>query len=151
MMLPYLEQSVIYNSINFQVPGGSAPGTPANSTAQRTGLSAFARPSDTDRLASPEGHNSYFGNTGVDPDMNDGKTFGLLGGMYESSPVFSLPVLVRLQDISGGPSNTAAFAERVKGIGLNNDAQTPDNMNPPGSALRLDAMPNDAEVVYSRC
>jgi prepilin-type processing-associated H-X9-DG protein len=62
-----------------------------------------------------------------------------------------VPVLVRLQDITDGTSQTAAFAERVMGIGLNNDAQGPDPLNPPGSVLELLGMPNDAEYVYSRC
>jgi prepilin-type processing-associated H-X9-DG protein len=150
LMLPYMEQGPLYNTINFDLAGGSAPGFPPNSTSQRATLTAFACPSDVDRLNAPEGHNNYYGNTGSDPNMNDGITSGLFGGMYGSGTYY-VPVLVRLQDITDGTSGTAAFAERVKGLGLNNDEQGPDGLNPPGSVLRLAALVNNADVVYSRC
>jgi prepilin-type N-terminal cleavage/methylation domain-containing protein/prepilin-type processing-associated H-X9-DG protein len=149
MLLPYVEQGNIYNTINFQVPDGSAPGTPQNTTAQRVSLAQFQCPSDVDRLMAPEGHNNYFGSTGSDPNMNDGVTSGLFGGMYGPGPY--VPATVRLQDITDGTSNTAAFSERAKGLALNNDDLGPDNLVPPGSVLKVAGLINDAEAVYVLC
>jgi prepilin-type N-terminal cleavage/methylation domain-containing protein/prepilin-type processing-associated H-X9-DG protein len=150
MMLPYLEQSSLYNTINFQIAAGSAPGVPENSTSQQARLAVLLCPSDVDRLTAPEGHNNYYGNTGSDPNVNSGITSGLFGGMYESNGTY-IPSLVRLADITDGTSQTAAFSERVKGLGLNNDGQSADNLNPPGSVLRIDPLINDADYVYAKC
>ncbi|HEY2158937.1 MAG TPA: DUF1559 domain-containing protein [Isosphaeraceae bacterium] len=149
MLLPNLEQGNVYNAINFGIAGGSDPGTPENLTAEYAHLAVFLCPSDLDRLTSPHGHNNYFASTGSDPNMNNGITSGLFGGMAGSGPY--VPATVRLQDVTDGTSQTAAFSERVKGIGLNNDAQQADNLVPPGSVLMLVGLPNDAEQVYARC
>jgi prepilin-type N-terminal cleavage/methylation domain-containing protein/prepilin-type processing-associated H-X9-DG protein len=149
MLLPYLEQSSVYQSLNFDVPGGSAPGTPENTTGQRTKLAGFLCPSDVDRLAVPEGHTNYAGCTGSDPNMNNGITSGLFGGMAGPGPY--APATIGLQDIVDGLSQTVAFGERVKGIGLYNNDQGPDPLTPPGSVLRVDGMPNNAAVVAAQC
>jgi prepilin-type N-terminal cleavage/methylation domain-containing protein/prepilin-type processing-associated H-X9-DG protein len=149
LLLPNVEQATLYNTINFQISDGSAPGVPQNSTSQTTKLATFLCPSDIDRLTNPEGHNNYFGNTGSDPNMNNGITSGVFGGIYGAGPY--VPTTIGLQDITDGTSQTAAFSERVKGIGVDNDSQGPDSLNPPGSVLLLIGMPNDAEYVYSHC
>ena len=51
-MLPYMEQSSVYNSINWSLPqlwdaGLPLPGTQSNATAIATKISAFLCPSDT--------------------------------------------------------------------------------------------------------
>jgi prepilin-type N-terminal cleavage/methylation domain-containing protein/prepilin-type processing-associated H-X9-DG protein len=152
MMLPFLEQTPLYNGINFDIPGGSAPGTPENLTVQNVNVSIFFCPSDTDRLTSPGGHNNYVGNTGAGPDTNGAWPSGVICGskMYVTGPYFNSTV-IRLQDITDGLSQTAAFSECVKGIGLYNDGQTADNLSPPGSVLRLGDLPTDAEQVYLIC
>jgi prepilin-type N-terminal cleavage/methylation domain-containing protein/prepilin-type processing-associated H-X9-DG protein len=149
MLLPYLEQRTLYDSLNFDVPDGSAPGAAANSTGQRVAINTFLCPSDTDRLIAPEGHNNYSGCTGSNPRMNDGITTGVFGGMYGPGPY--VPTTVGLQAITDGTSQTAAFSERVKGIGLFNDGQGPDRLTPPGSVLRIDNLPGDAAGVYRVC
>jgi prepilin-type N-terminal cleavage/methylation domain-containing protein/prepilin-type processing-associated H-X9-DG protein len=149
MLLPHLEQGPLYNSINFQIPDGSAPGAAANSTGQRVRISTFVCPSDTDRLTVPEGHNSYTGCTGSNPRMNDGITTGVFGGMYGPGPY--VPTTVRLPAILDGTSQTAAFSERVMGIGQYNNGQGPDWLSPPGSVLRIDNLPGDADRVYRLC
>jgi prepilin-type N-terminal cleavage/methylation domain-containing protein/prepilin-type processing-associated H-X9-DG protein len=152
MMLPFLDQAPLYNAINFEIPGGSAPGTPANLTAQNINLSVFLCPSDTDRLTSPGGHNNYVGNTGAGPDTNGQWPSGVICGskMSQTGPYFNSTV-IRLQDIRDGLSQTVAFSECVKGIGLFNDGQAADNLSPPGSVLRLGNLPADAEQVYLMC
>jgi prepilin-type N-terminal cleavage/methylation domain-containing protein/prepilin-type processing-associated H-X9-DG protein len=152
MMLPYLEQSSVYSSLNFDLPNGSDPTTPQNSTGQYARIAVFLCPSDTDRLLSPTGHNSYTGNNGSGPDTNGANPTGVICGskMYLTGPIFD-STTVRLQEITDGLSQTAAFSERVKGIGLNNNGQPPDNMNPPGSVIRIGKVPDDPEVVYALC
>jgi prepilin-type N-terminal cleavage/methylation domain-containing protein len=152
MMLPFLEQSPLYSSINFNITGGSAPGTPENLTAQNAHINAFLCPSDVDRLTSPSGHNNYVGNTGAGPDSNGARPSGVICGskMYLTGPYFESTV-IRLQDITDGLSQTVAFSECVKGIGLYNNGQAPDNMNPPGSVLRFGTLPAAAEQVYIIC
>ena len=55
MILPDLEQTPSTTRINFDIPGGSAPGNAAELTAQSTQIAAFLCPSDPDRLTSPGG------------------------------------------------------------------------------------------------
>jgi prepilin-type N-terminal cleavage/methylation domain-containing protein len=152
MMLPYLEQSPLYSSINFDITGGSAPGTPENMTAQSAKIAAFLCPSDVDRLAGPSGHNNYVGNTGAGPDSNGASPSGVICGskMYLTGPYFE-STLIRLQDITDGLSQTVAFSEGVKGIGLYNDGQAADSLNPSGSVVQIGALPTDAEAVYAIC
>jgi prepilin-type N-terminal cleavage/methylation domain-containing protein len=152
MMLPYLEQSPLFASLNFDIAGGSAPDTPQNQTGQLARLSVFLCPSDVDRLTSPTGHNNYVGNTGSGPDTNGAFPTGVICGskMYLNTPYFD-STTVRLQDVTDGLSQTAAFSERVKGLGLNNDGQLPDNLNPPGSVVRIGNVPDDSDMVYGLC
>jgi prepilin-type N-terminal cleavage/methylation domain-containing protein/prepilin-type processing-associated H-X9-DG protein len=149
MLLPYLEQRSLYDSLNLDVPDGSAPGVASNTTGQRTRISAFLCPSDSDRLTNPEGHNNYTACTGSKPNMNDGITVGLFGGMYGPGPY--APTTVGLADITDGTSQTAAFSERAMGLGTYNDGQGPDPLTPPGSVLRIDGLPSDADGVYRIC
>ena len=82
MLLPYLEQRSVYASLNFDIPDGSAPGAVANTTGQQIRIGTFLCPSDTDRLTGVEGHTNYTGCTGSKPNMNDGITIGVFGGMF---------------------------------------------------------------------
>jgi prepilin-type processing-associated H-X9-DG protein len=149
MLLPYLEETPLYNSLNFDITDGSAPGADQNTTGQRISISTFVCSSDTDRLTGPEGHNNYTGCTGSRPRMNDGITTGLFGGMYGAGPF--VPTTVRLQAITDGMSQTVAFSERVMGIGQYNNGQGPDWLTPPGSVVRIDELPPDPDKVYQLC
>jgi prepilin-type N-terminal cleavage/methylation domain-containing protein/prepilin-type processing-associated H-X9-DG protein len=149
MLLPYVEQGGLYNSLNFDIPDGSAPGVASNTTGQASRIAGFLCPSDVDRLTGVEGHNNYTGCTGSKPNMNDGVTLGVFGGMYGPGPY--VPTTVGLADITDGTSQTAAYSERVKGIGLYNDGQAPDPLTPPGSVLRIDGLPADADGTYRIC
>ena len=151
MVLPNLEQSATFNSINFDIPDGSAPGTPQNITAQNVKITTFLCPSDTDRLASPGGHNNYVGNNGSGTATNGSLPSGVICGMVGLGSPYFPSVAVRLQDITDGLSQTAAYSERVMGIGLYNDAQTPDNLTPPGSVLKIASLPSDPDLAASVC
>jgi prepilin-type N-terminal cleavage/methylation domain-containing protein/prepilin-type processing-associated H-X9-DG protein len=151
MILPDLEQAPVYNAINFAIPDGSAPGTPQNLTAQNTRVVAFLCPSDSDRLASAAGHNNYVGNNGSGTATNGASPSGVICGMVGIGSPYFPSYTVRLQDVTDGLSNTAAYSERVMGLGLDNDAQGADNLSPPGSVLKIATLPSDPDQAASLC
>src|SRR3954471_13250125 len=63
LTLSHLEQSSLYNAINFSF-GLQNPALGVNTTAQRSTLSFALCPSDVDRLTSADGHLNYSGNAG---------------------------------------------------------------------------------------
>jgi prepilin-type N-terminal cleavage/methylation domain-containing protein/prepilin-type processing-associated H-X9-DG protein len=136
LMLPYLEQSALYNACNFNRfgPGGVNAAsfwnfidTAYNSTVQITKLNVFLCPSDTSRVnmgsrfnGLTPGNTNYQANAGAD-------AYSFLTGTTSpggpgSTNVFSGPFpsycpLVRLASITDGTSNTVAFSEVVTGQG----------------------------------
>jgi prepilin-type N-terminal cleavage/methylation domain-containing protein/prepilin-type processing-associated H-X9-DG protein len=141
LILPYMEQAPLFNAINFTDTGNAintgnngsmglpfATGTGfQNTTVFLTKLSNVLCPSDPDRLTSILGHGNYGGNAGSSPDSLHSKSS--LDGLFlymNSAPC------VAFRDITDGLSNTAAFSERVKGIGIENNLQI-DNLRPSSS------------------
>jgi prepilin-type N-terminal cleavage/methylation domain-containing protein/prepilin-type processing-associated H-X9-DG protein len=141
LLLPHLERGPLYNSINFSpdlLP--ARPGCPANSTVQLARLGVLLCPSDVDRLTNPEGHSNYAGNAGSNPLFFGRST---PSGAFPVAAVYPTPdglfafvsappdppfgSVVSFQGIPDGLSQTAAFSERVKGIGTGNqlDPMTP--------------------------
>ena len=123
MLLPYLEQTSIYNSLNFnQAVAGCEPDgdCPQNSTATQAKLSVFLCPSDPNRLSTPEGHNNYAGCSGSSPDSV--AQLGIFNGLFLGpDPNNAANSQVhRISDILDGLSQSAAFSEKVKGIGNTN-------------------------------
>ena len=123
-ILPYLELIPVYNAFNFDdlwTPdsrhGGAEPGWPANTTAQYLKIAVFLCPSDVDRLTTRFGHNNYAGNSGSSPDSVN--TLGPLNGPFigaDPDAVLNTRVF-SFSDITDGLGQTAAFGEKVKGIG----------------------------------
>ncbi len=137
LLLPYLEQGPIYNSINFadvELPNFLPPlniDNPVNSTACYSVIGVFNCPSDADRLTEVSGHNNYMANSGSAPNCAYGGN--------ANTPAWSSPAAgpfiysdsgsytgltfggssVSFASIQDGTSNTAAFSERVKAIGSN--------------------------------
>jgi prepilin-type N-terminal cleavage/methylation domain-containing protein/prepilin-type processing-associated H-X9-DG protein len=132
LLLPNLEQTPLFNAINFANTGNSihtgnngttslpfASGTGLqNTTVFLTKVNGFLCPSDPDRLSSLLGHNNYYGNAGSTP-----------ASLYNTSPLDGLfqyilnAKIVAFRDILDGLSNTAAFSERIKGVGIENNLQ----------------------------
>jgi prepilin-type N-terminal cleavage/methylation domain-containing protein/prepilin-type processing-associated H-X9-DG protein len=146
LLLPYLEQGTIYNAYNFQniLMDGKSVGPMYNRPAQETALNMsidlFLCPSDIDRLGDGTGRNNYMGCAGSAPNSFMGGTgrglttdatqangpsggiFLMVGGNNQRNST------TRIADIRDGTSQTAAFSERVKGIGATaaeNDPLTP--------------------------
>jgi prepilin-type N-terminal cleavage/methylation domain-containing protein/prepilin-type processing-associated H-X9-DG protein len=125
MLLPYLEQGPLYNAINLQntiafINSPASPGWPANTTVQFATVNVLNCPSDLDRLTSPTGHSNYCPSNGADVlffgtlDQWSGP-FGVVNAAGNGGN--STHLCVGFQFIIDGLSNTAAYSERVKGIG----------------------------------
>jgi prepilin-type N-terminal cleavage/methylation domain-containing protein/prepilin-type processing-associated H-X9-DG protein len=137
LLLPYLEQGPIYNTINFadvELPNFLPPlniDNPVNSTATYARVSVFSCPSDEDRLTEVSGHNNYMANSGSAPNC----AYGGIAGTAAWSSVNAGPFIysdsgnytglpfggssVSIASIRDGTSNTAGFSERIKAIGSN--------------------------------
>jgi prepilin-type N-terminal cleavage/methylation domain-containing protein/prepilin-type processing-associated H-X9-DG protein len=147
MMLPQLEQAPLYQSINFvwgaakpdggpHLPWPNGPRVHVNTTAFLAQPNVALCPSDLNRLTRPEGHINYVFNRGAEPQTNADS--GGLGVKIDRSPIYPTPIqpwtpatstrITRLADVTDGLSNTAAFSERIKGIG--EDAAVVDSLKP---------------------
>ena len=111
-MLPYLEQTPLYNSCNFNWNIWYADGAPINATVWNTKVNAFLCPSDS--LAGKTSLNSYYGSfgTGTNPWSSD--TNGLF------APENNAYAIATVED---GTSNTIAFVEGL--VGDFNQLRTP--------------------------
>src|SRR5262249_50928115 len=132
LMMPYLEQSALYNAYNFSSGNNGAGGwnyvplDPLNSSVQSTKIAALLCPSDQNRIdfssrsSLTPGNTNYQSNAGAD-------AYSFLTGTTSpggpgSTNVFSGPfpsysVVVRIASIIDGTSNTVGFGELVKGQG----------------------------------
>jgi prepilin-type N-terminal cleavage/methylation domain-containing protein/prepilin-type processing-associated H-X9-DG protein len=135
LILPYLEQNNLYQSIDFNYPpetpgmGGAVNFMPAyqnpgrqNAVASRTVISTFLCPSD----AAPQpsdwpGQNNYLGNMGTTYmcDVSDQHP-STLDPSATADGIFYYLSNVRFADISDGTSNTALFSEKRRGQGVPN-------------------------------
>jgi len=157
MLLPYMEQAPIYNSINFyQSVNGASPGAPQNTTIQRMRINVLLCPSDMDRLTNVYGHQNYCGNSGNSPEaLWDNNKTGAFNGLF-ASVNNCRPIGFR--DITDGLSTTCAYSEKVKGIGTSFSGYDPTK---PTSAItsvplttgKTNGIPNDAipQPYYTAC
>ena len=150
LILPFMEQVQAFNSINFANTGTAINtgnnGTTAlpfvnngtgwqNTTVFLMKFNVCLCPSDMDRLTSILGHNNYGGNAGSTPDsLHNSSQFDGLFLYMNSAPC------VAFKSITDGLSNTAAFSERVMGIGIENNLQV-DVLNNPSSSVWAVAQP----------
>jgi prepilin-type N-terminal cleavage/methylation domain-containing protein/prepilin-type processing-associated H-X9-DG protein len=141
MMLPYLDQSPLYNAANFDWPawwGGingccTYTGHPANVTVWNTNLSVFICPSDG--LSSRLGSASVSGST-----SNDNNYYGSLGTTtnpwnVDSTGIFAHTNSYLVADVTDGTSNTIAFCESLVGDVSNDFAiKWRNGIDPPGTS-----------------
>ena len=153
MSLPFMEQTPLYNAINFGrqangQDGFACDGNAINTTATYRTLAVVLCPSDMDRLTNASGHVNYAGNSGSLPVFYAITQSGakvLPNGVFASFADNNAesPIL-RLVDATDGTSNTAAVSERVKGIGNSNTAQR--DLTTPTSSIAL--VPNVASQMH---
>ncbi len=116
-MLPYLELTAIYNSINmcFGVAAGQVPTGPINSTAFGTKVELFMCPSDPNAPVAvgiePVGPCDYSCSFGTTTTPS---TVQVITG---STGLFTWWRSYRIQNCTDGTSNTIAFAETLVGDG----------------------------------
>jgi prepilin-type processing-associated H-X9-DG protein len=120
-LLLYLEQTQIFNTINFDLPTAFPPGAvqPENVTAAAHTISTFLCPSDPLTRSLPYGCQSYRGNVGLGEllwlDVNRNGIPGFVGG---GGGAFGAPgSILRLSAFRDGMSNTIAYAEKRTGSG----------------------------------
>ena len=137
MLLPFMEQSNLYNAINF-----ASAVTPTNeycvqnNTAYKITVTTFLCPSDPSRLQNATSWFNYAGNAGSDGHCFFSGTafdgpFGHGAGDYYKSLGSETIGFNKLLD---GLSNTAGFSERVKGVGTGDEIVQPFDPSKPTSA-----------------
>ena len=119
-LLPYLEQTTIYNTVDFEK-------AVADADARLLDIAAFVCPTDPeDRLADTPladnqdgwGRNSYRGNAGSDTGEMTG-TGTPKTQVERNNGVFVTNRVVKLKDVIDGTAHTALFSEKVRGDGDN--------------------------------
>ena len=110
MMLPYLEQTPLYNSANFAWTVWYGMGAPINATIWNTKVAAFLCP--TDGNAGKDHLNSYHGSFGTTTNAWTNRTNGVFAPGQAA---------YNIGDITDGSSNTIAFVEALTGDFTRND------------------------------
>jgi prepilin-type N-terminal cleavage/methylation domain-containing protein len=152
-LLPFLEQGALYNSINFANGiSGANPGQAPNSTSHRVQVNGFLCPSDVNRLTSVYGHINYSANTGNNLQFFGNAFNGMFGWVANNnadgsasgdnkSNIGRTGTSITFRDVTDGLSNTAAFSEKIKGIGTNN---VRDPLFPTSTIYQVDFTPSTA-------
>jgi prepilin-type processing-associated H-X9-DG protein len=112
LLLPYLEQSALFNAINFRYPSDTeAYILPYQQTAAQTRVELFLCPSDPNSRNGRRAPNSYRACTGIGgiPTVIDRSTRGAFDWI-EQNP--TSPHVLRLAEFQDGLSNTLAFSEK---------------------------------------
>ncbi len=153
LMLPYIEQTSLYNAVNFSHQGPQLWNNidPANSTVQITKINTFICPSDVDRISFAArntltpGNTNYQTNAGADAySFLTGTTSpgGAGSANLFSGPFPSYCVVVRVASITDGTSNTVGMSEVVRGQGAY--AGGFDGMKPSSSFVNISAAASGA-------
>jgi len=114
-MLPYLEQNVAYNALNFTFGSGTWNGgwiEPTNNTVRLMKIVSLLCPSDAEGPVPNGAVNNYPNNTGLNR-YNNGWTSN--GPTYVTGTDTAINRTRTFASITDGLSNTAMFSEWVKG------------------------------------
>ncbi len=135
MILPYIEQSALYNTIDFRFPpdtpgmGGVIPFMPAytnstgvNAASSRTPVPGFFCPSDVSPSDVWQAQNNYVGNQGgwlCDRSDQPGEATDVSPSETQTG-VFYYLSKVKFSGVTDGLSNTIFFSEKIRGQGTPN-------------------------------
>lgn len=139
MILPYMDQGPLYNSLNFSI--GLFEGTNKTVIQGISGLEVVICPSDAERPRTRSIHGtadvnymlsipatSYFGSTGAFNNWSDSTNARLAGGFFTTDP--AIPTSVA--SITDGTSNTISVGEQTykvwtggSWLGVQQATQTP--------------------------
>ncbi len=137
-LLPYLEQSNLYNLVDFNVPYDHVN----NTVPRNTELPAFRCPSDPTSLpASVGGRNNYYWNAGSGIVMY---ASGANGQPSPNGVIFHF-ARYRFADITDGLSNTSAMSEKMTGDGSNGIS------SPRTDTYRPGTYPNTPDEALVQC
>ncbi|WP_435016783.1 DUF1559 domain-containing protein [Tundrisphaera sp. TA3] len=131
MMLPYLEQTALYNTINFSLPNlsNTGEGQEMNTTAVTVIVSGFLCPS---ALPYPGGNNffgkaspglNYFASLGSSMNQYDSRGSARPNGVFRNGGS-----AIGERDIKDGTSNTIAMSEWRTGDNDNNRLSVPQDI-----------------------
>ena len=132
-LLGYIEQSNLYDLVDFKVSYNHAN----NTTARNVQVLTYLCPSNVDQLPlGLGGRNNYYGNAGVnilhsgipDPDPGDPNY-----GMPRSDGIFFNESRTKFADVLDGTSHTALFSERITGDGSNGISSIESDTYQPGT------------------
>ncbi|MCA1684556.1 MAG: DUF1559 domain-containing protein [Planctomycetia bacterium] len=154
MLLPYMEQTALFNAINFSYNlSPAAPGCPQNTTIQHNTVAFLNCPSDLDRLTNPDGHTNYSANAGTMANMYSLAANGVFNQAAPPNGQFPGVPPVAIRDILDGTSQTVMFSERVKGIGTNSATVDPTTPSSQILSVPKPAQPDQAPPVtyYNAC
>lgn len=107
-ILPFMEQSDLFSSINFGFYQGDENALSSNLTAMGQSVSSFLCPSDRVRHRSQLGTNNYRFNNGPGPQSGHPSA-------YFRSGAFEIAQCVSPAMVTDGLSSTVAVSERVQG------------------------------------
>jgi prepilin-type N-terminal cleavage/methylation domain-containing protein/prepilin-type processing-associated H-X9-DG protein len=102
LMLPYLEQTPIYNAINFNWTSWQGWGGPINSTVFTTKINFYMCPSDG--LVGQDNLTNYFGSVGT--------TVGFMNNA-DSTGFYAFGRTYNVANLTDGTSNTIAYSEAL--------------------------------------
>ena len=119
LVLPYVEQSNLYNQFNFTLDANNAA---ANAAARDQDVKIYLCPSDPSSATEidqggsgkPSGRNNYLGNFGTTADQHstDGSRVGIFNFTYGTGGVVTTKIAI--VNVTDGTSNTAMFSETLR-------------------------------------
>jgi prepilin-type processing-associated H-X9-DG protein len=131
-MLSYLEQTVTFNSINFNLYWSD----PSQATATAVTINSFLCPSDPHTYPFPTGlaGNNYRANEGSNLPFGYGISdpSGVNTSLPPPNGVFFADMVITIAMITDGTSNTAAFSEHMTGD-FNQAISSPEDTFEPGT------------------
>ena len=115
MLLPYLEQTPLYNAANFSWACcfDGAPSDAVNSTVYLTRIGPFLCPSDG--KAGQQNINSYVASLGSSTRQGNAGGTGITNGIFQVYDSQSRSSSVTIAAVTDGTSNTIAFGEALVG------------------------------------